>query len=311
MVHGHPVSYRGAGHGPVVVLVHGLARCSDTWDAVLPALAERYTVVAPDLLGHGCSTKPFADYSLGAQAALVRDLLGALGHSRATVVGHSFGGGVAMQFAYQFPEWCERLVLVCSGGLGRDVHPVIRAAALPGAELVLPLAGSARSGVDGAARLLERIGFRASPALEEIRAALGALADPDLRRAFLSTVRGVIDPRGQRVSATDRLYLTSAMPTMIVWGDGDRIIPVEHGREAHAAMPGSRLHVFAAAGHFPHRDDPSRFVAVLRDFMDSTAPAAVDAQAWREMLCSPPPASHAERRTGAAVHEEPEGATPA
>lgn len=291
VVHGHPVSYRGSGHGPVVVLVHGLARCSDTWDAVLPALAERYTVVAPDLLGHGRSTKPFGDYSLGAQASLVRDLLGALGHQRATVVGHSFGGGVAMQFAYQFPEWCERLVLVCSGGLGRDVHPVLRAAALPGAELVLPLAGGARSGVDGAARLLERIGFRTSPALDEIRAALGALADPELRHAFLCTVRSVIDPRGQRVDATDRLYLTSAMPTMIVWGDGDRIIPVEHAREAHAVMPGSRLHVFPGAGHFPHRDDPSGFVAVVREFIDSTAAASVDPQAWREILRGRPAAA--------------------
>jgi pimeloyl-ACP methyl ester carboxylesterase len=288
VVHGHRVAYRAAGSGPVVVLVHGMARSSDTWTAVLPDLAERYAVVAVDLLGHGQSAKPVADYSLGAHACVLRDLLIALGHERATVVGHSFGGGVAMQFAYQFPEWCERLVLVSSGGLGQEVHPILRAAALPGAEFVLPAVGGAKSTLDGIARLIGRFGFRPSPELEEIGAALLSLADADGRRAFLHTIRSVIDLHGQRVSAVDRLYLTAALPTLLVWGAADRMIPVEHAHEAHAAMAGSRLAVFPDAGHFPHRDDPSGFVDVLRDFIDSTAPASVGEDAWRSMLRAEP-----------------------
>src|ERR671923_1730441 len=143
-LHGHEVSYRVAGEGPLVVLVHGIAGSSEQWDAVARLLAERYTVLAPDLLGHGRSAKPRGDYSLGAYAVSIRDLLIALGHRRGTVVGHSLGGGVAMQFAYEYPVFCERLVVVSSGGLGREVHPLLRAATLPGAELVLPLIASER-----------------------------------------------------------------------------------------------------------------------------------------------------------------------
>ncbi len=138
-LHGHRVFFRSAGSGPVVVLVHGITSTSATWANVLPYLAERFTVIAPDLMGHGDSAKPRGDYSLGAHASGIRDLLMALGHERATFVGHSLGGGVAMQLAYQFPEHCERLVLVSSGGLGRDITALLRAASLPGAELVLPL----------------------------------------------------------------------------------------------------------------------------------------------------------------------------
>jgi pimeloyl-ACP methyl ester carboxylesterase len=284
VVHGHRVAYRAAGSGPVVVLVHGMARSSDTWSAVIPGLAERFTVVAPDLLGHGHSAKPVTDYSLGAHACVLRDLLIALGHERATLVGHSYGGGVAMQFAYQFPEWCERLVLVSSGGLGQEVHMILRAAALPGAELVLPVVGGAKGTLDGIAWLIGRLGFRPTPELEEIGAAMVALADPDGRRAFLQTIRSVIDLHGQRVSAVDRLYLTAAMPTLLVWGAADRMIPVEHAHEAHAAMAGSRLDVFPQAGHFPHRDDPERFVDVIREFIDATAPASLGEHAWRTLL---------------------------
>src|SRR5690348_17651255 len=138
-LHGHRVSYRRGGWGPVILLIHGIAGSSDTWSPVLDLLAERYTVVAPDLLGHGESAKPRGDYSLGAYAAGVRDLLIALGHRRATVVGHSLGGGIAMQFAYEYPPFAERLVLASSGGIGREVHLMLRAATLPGSEIVLPL----------------------------------------------------------------------------------------------------------------------------------------------------------------------------
>ena len=258
-LHGHRVSYRAAGNGPLLVLIHGIAGSSATWEEVLPALAERYTVVAPDLLGHGLSAKPRTDYSLGAYASGIRDLLGVLGHERGTIVGHSLGGGVAMQFAYQFPERCERMVLVSSGGLGHELHLLLRAAALPGAEWVLPLlCGSAlRNAVDGVARLLGRAGLRAGPDLDEIWRSFASLSDPDARQAFIHTVRTVIDIRGQRASAGDRLYLAAEIPTMIIWGEDDPLIPVAHAYSAHERMRGSRLEIFTDAGHFPYRDRPA------------------------------------------------------
>ena len=285
-LHGHRVMYRTAGSGPVLLLIHGIAGSSATWDDVLPWLAERFCVVAPDLLGHGESAKPRGDYSLGAYASGIRDLLGALGHERASVVGHSLGGGVAMQFAYQFPERCDRLVLVSSGGLGREVHPVLRAAALPGAEWVLPLlcAAGMRNAVDGVARFLRRIGLRAAPDLDEMWRGFSSLADADRRQAFIHTLRTIVDPSGQRVSAADRLYLAAEVPTMVVWGELDRMIPVAHAHAAHEAIPGSRLEIFPYTGHFPHRDDPRRFVEVLFDFMQSTQPARADETRWRSLL---------------------------
>jgi pimeloyl-ACP methyl ester carboxylesterase len=243
-------------------------------------------VIAPDLLGHGESAKPRGDYSLGAYASGVRDLVLALGHERATFVGHSLGGGVAMQLAYQFPERCERLVLVDSGGLGREVHPLLRAATLPGSELVLPLLAASRllAAGRGAGRLLERIGLRAGTDIEEMARGHASLADPEARAAFIHTLRTIVDPGGQRVNANDRLYLAREVPFLIVWGERDRIIPVRHGRAAHELVPGSRLELFEDAGHFPHRDDPVRFAATLIDFIEGTEPADVAAERWRELV---------------------------
>ncbi len=255
---------------------------------MLPWLAERHTVVAPDLFGHGRSAKPRGDYSLGAYANGIRDLLEVLGIPRATIVGHSLGGGIAMQFAYQFPERCERLVLVSSGGLGREVHTMLRAAALPGAEWVLPVicTQGLLDAVDGVARFVGRAGLRAAPDLEEIWRGYASLGDADCRQAFVHTLRTIIDPGGQRVDATDRLYLAAELPTMIVWGERDRVIPVTHARAAHAAIPGSRLELFPNAGHFPHRSDPRRFVEVLLDFVRTTEPARVSDARWRDRLRS-------------------------
>jgi pimeloyl-ACP methyl ester carboxylesterase len=286
VLHGHRISYRCAGSGSVVLLLHGITSNATTWDDVLPWIAERHTVVAPDLLGHGQSAKPRTDYSLGAQANGLRDLLAVLGHERATVVGHSLGGGIAMQLAYQYPELCERLVLVSSGGLGREVHALLRAAALPGSEWVLPLLCRAglQDAVAGAARFLARLGMRAGPDVEEVWRGYTSLADPACREAFVHTLRAVVEPGGQRVCAVDRLYLTALMPTLIVWGDRDPMIPVEHGHSAHRAMPGSRLEIFRGAGHLPHRDKPWRFVRLLLDFVSSTEAARVDAAGWRSLI---------------------------
>jgi pimeloyl-ACP methyl ester carboxylesterase len=286
-LHGHRVSYRTAGDGPeVVVLIHGITGSADTWEEVIPALAAEFTVVAPDLLGHGHSAKQRGDYSLGAYASGVRDVVAALGYDHATVVGHSLGGGVAMQLAYQFPERCDRLVLVSSGGLGREVHPLLRAAALPGAEFVLPIvcATKLRDAGNAVWGALGQLGLSAGPDLEEMWRGYASLADRDAQQAFVHTLRTIVDGGGQRVSATDRLYLAAEVPTLLVWGEADRIIPVEHGIEAQEAIPGSRLEVFEGAGHFPHRTDPDRFVDALVDFVERTVPAEVDDERWREML---------------------------
>ena len=229
-LHGHPVAYHAAGSGPVVLLIHGITSSADAWREVLPALAERYTVIAPDLLGHGGSAKPRGDYSLGAYASGLRDLLAALGHQRATVVGHSMGGGIAMQLAYQFPD-----------------------------------------------RPREALG-------------LASLSEPRARRAFLHTARSIIDSSGQRVSATDRLYLSVGMPTLIVWGERDPMIPVAHGIAAHAAIPHSRLELFPDAGHYPFDEDPERFAAVLGDFVATTEPSHYDEEEIRRRLRAGAPA---------------------
>ena len=285
-LHGHRVSYRREGWGPVILLIHGITGSSQTWDDVIPLLSERYTVIAPDLLGHGDSAKPRGDYSLGAYASGIRDLMQAVGHERATVVGHSLGGGVAMQLAYQFPEMAERLVLVSSGGLGREVNMFLRAATLPGSEWVLPLLAS--NGVLSAGGrvggFLRTLGMRAGPDLEEMWRGFSSLGDGEARQAFIYTLRGIVDPGGQRVSARDRLYLAETVPTMLIWGDRDPIIPVRHAYSTHKQIPHARLEVIEGAGHFPYRDDPIGFARTLGDFVDSTEPAEADWERLRELL---------------------------
>ena len=278
VLHGHRVSYRAAGEGPLIVLIHGITGTSAQWNPVIDLLSERYSVLAPDLLGHGESAKPRGDYSLGAYAVMIRDLMVALGHRRGTIVGHSLGGGIAMQFAYEYPVFAERLAVVDAGGIGTEVHPLLRAATLPGSELVLPLIAHARILALGSAvgRALSAVGFKAGPDLAEMARGYASLGDADARKAFLHTVRAVIDVHGQRVCAADRLYLAAILPTLVVWGERDPLIPVAHADEAHRLMPGSRVEIFEDAGHFPHIDDPIRFARVLADFVDTTEPTELD-----------------------------------
>lgn len=284
-LHGHDVGYRRAGDGPAILLIHGMAGSSRTWREVMPILARAHTVVAPDLLGHGESAKPLGDYSLGAYASGLRDLLGAIGIPRATVVGQSLGGGVAMQLAYQHPEIAERLVLVGSGGLGREVSWLLRALTLPGAEYLMPLffPPFIRDRGNALSSFLHRRGLRA-PHVAEMWRAYASLAGSDNRHAFVRTLRAVIDPGGQSVSATDRLYLAAAMPMVIVWGDQDPIIPVAHAYATHEAVPGSRLEIFEGDGHFPHAEHPERFAEVLIDFMATTVSGGGRSEAYRHLL---------------------------
>jgi pimeloyl-ACP methyl ester carboxylesterase len=285
-LHGHRVGYRMAGDGPLVVLIHGITSTSEVWADVMAGLAERYTVVAPDLLGHGRSAKPRGDYSLGAYASGGRDLLGLLGFESGTVVGHSLGGGIALQFAYQFPEYCERLALISSGGLGKEVHPLLRAAALPGAEFVLPLITRDWAIATGSAAgaFLDRIGLQTGPDIVEAARGYASLADRGAREAFLHTLRAVIDLNGQRVSATDRLYLAERMPTLLIWGTDDPIIPIEHGRAAVKRIPASRLVEIPGSGHWPQLDAPRRLVTELIEFIETTEPYVFDLDHMRDML---------------------------
>jgi pimeloyl-ACP methyl ester carboxylesterase len=258
LLHGHRLHYRIGGHGPLLVLVHGITNSSATWQPVLATLGQRFTVIAPDLLGHGDSAKPRGDYSLGANASLLRDFMLALGHERATLVGHSLGGGIAMQMAYQ----------------------------LPGAELVLPLLASEPL-VNAGTKIggwIDRIGVRVGSDLAAMAAGFASLQDIEARRAFVHTARAVIDVGGQRVNATDKLYLAEAVPTLILWGDRDPIIPARHGIRAHELMPGSRLRIFAGAGHFPHHDDPVGFAAAITEFVDTTQPSEPDEDRLRRLV---------------------------
>jgi pimeloyl-ACP methyl ester carboxylesterase len=282
-LHGHRVAFRRVGSGPVVVLIHGIAGTGAIWDALLPALAQSSTVIALDLPGHGQSGSSAGDYSIGGLAATVRDLLIALGEDRATIVGHSLGGGVAMQFCYLFPELAERLVLISSGGLGRTVNPVLRSAALPGAELVTTALGM---GVRGAGALARRLPLVPRPrgVVAELERSLATLADRETRTAFHATLRAVVGPRGQLVFAGDRLYLAEAMPTLIVWGATDRIIPLGHGRRAHDAMPGSRFVVLENAGHFSPLETPGALERAIVEFIAETAPAEPDPDRFRRLL---------------------------
>jgi pimeloyl-ACP methyl ester carboxylesterase len=291
-LHGRRVIYRVAGDGPPIVLIHGMLNSSSHWRSVALELARDYTVIAPDLIGHGDSAAPRGDYSLGAHAASIRDLLAAIGIDRASIVGHSLGGGVAMQFFYQFPQRVERLVLVSSGGLGREVTASLRSAALPGVSPLLAM--TIRPRLVGAlaqgGKLLRERGVGAGVYLQAAARALRPLQSAESRGAFLQTLRAVIDVHGQRVSATDRLYLLEALPTMIVWGERDNTIPLAHGREAHEAIPHNRFETIPGAAHFPHLEDPDALSALLRDFMRTTQPGAIDDGDWGAILArrSPP-----------------------
>jgi pimeloyl-ACP methyl ester carboxylesterase len=285
------VIYRTAGSGPPVVLIHGMINESRHWEDVALRLADRYTVIAPDLIGHGDSATPRGDYSLGAHAATIRDLLSVLGIERASIVGHSLGGGVAMVFFYQFPQRTERLALISSGGLGDDVSPMLRGAALPGASALLALgadrrvlAALARAG----ARMRER-GMRNGIYLQAVARALRPLERAGAREAFLQTLRSVIDVHGQRVSARDRLYLLRDFPTLIVWGERDNTIPLAHGRATHEAVPGSRFVTLPGAAHFPHLEDPDGLAAALGEFLAATEPARIEDSDWGPLLAGATP----------------------
>jgi pimeloyl-ACP methyl ester carboxylesterase len=289
-IHGHRRAYvmegPEAGDAPVLLLLHGLGCDHTTWQPVIRTLARRYTVIAPDLLGHGRSDKPRGDYSVGGYANAMRDLLTVLGIDKVTVVGHSLGGGVAMQFAYQFPERTERMVLVAPGGMGPEVTLALRAITLPGFHTVMGLATLPviRQATSTWLRALAASGISRARDLDEVAEIVTSFRDPKARSAIRQVVSAVIDWRGQIVSMADRAYLTEAMPMCVIWGDGDAVIPVRHAGNAAEMAPGATVEVIPNAGHFPHKDHPQRFVKVLNDFVRTTQPASYDRARWRALL---------------------------
>jgi len=271
-LHGHKLSYLDSGKGSVVLFIHGILGSHRNWAHLIDRLDDNHRVIVPDLFGHGHSAKPMGDYSLGAHAATLRDLLDRLGIERVNLVGHSLGGGIAMEFYYLFPERVDRLVLVASGGLGREVHRVLRSAVLPGAELVLPViaSGWVRARAETAGRVMSKVGWKPSSDITAIWQGFTSLGDGESRRAFLATTRSVIDPGGQSVSAHDYLPDVLPIPTLIVWGSRDRMIPAWHAIRAQQSIPHCRVELFEGAGHFPHLDEPDRFAELVREFVATT-----------------------------------------
>jgi pimeloyl-ACP methyl ester carboxylesterase len=271
-LHGERIAYLDEGSGEAIVLLHGIAGSSETWRSLIGPLSRKYRVVAPDLLGHGNSTKPRTDYSLGALSVLIRDVLTELGITRATLVGHSLGGGICMQIVYQHPEYVQRLVLINSGGLGPDVGLPLRLASLPGAELVLPIIAAKRLLAPGERvwSLMRKAGIESRRG-EEMWRHYRSLSDGPTRQAFLRTVRGVIDHRGQAVSALNRLNSRTDFPVMAIWGDRDAMIPVAHAYAAQQVRPDVRLEVLTDVGHFPHAERPAEVAELIEDFITADA----------------------------------------
>lgn len=275
-LHGNRVAYLDEGQGEVVLLLHGMAGSSQTWRSMLRPLSRKYRVIAPDLPGHGSSDKPRSDYSLGAFAVFLRDLLDELGVTHATVLGQSLGGGIAMQFVYQHPDYCHRLILMSSGGLGPDVGWTLRLLSAPGAELIMPIIAPppVLAAGERVRRLFGKLGVT-SPRGGEIWNAYSSFSDAETRQAFLRTLRSVVDYRGQAVSALNRLHVAD-MPVMVIWGDQDAIIPVEHAYAACEARPDVRLEVLPGVGHFPQAERPTEVVDLIDDFISTTAGADIE-----------------------------------
>jgi pimeloyl-ACP methyl ester carboxylesterase len=284
---GGDLAFTMAGTAPaVLLLVHGLGGSRQTWRHLIPALARTHTVIAPDLPGHGESDPPAGDYSLGAHACAMRDLLLALGHRRTSLVGHSLGGGVALQTAYQFPERTERLMLISSGGLGTEVAPMLRAATLPGAETVV-------AGLSKIPAALTRRVFTvlpplaASPDANVLAGVLRGLASHRQRRAFVRTAHNVIDWRGQTVSATRQLGLLRDVPVLVAWGAKDTTIPPHHHQSFAHRVPHAVLVAIPDAGHYPHETAPAQLLVAMEAFLANTTPFQYSEARWTDLLTAP------------------------
>ena len=283
---GGNIAYTRAGTGPAVLLIHGLGGTRQTWRDLIPALSRKCTVIAADLPGHGQSDPPAGDYSLGAHASSMRDLLVALNCPRASVAGHSLGGGIALQFAYQFPERTDRLMLISSGGLGSEVTPMLRAATLPGAEAVV--AGLSKIPVLLTRRLLRVLpGLTAPTDADALADGLRGLRDPIQRRAFVRTAQTVLDWRGQTVSASRQLGLLNDIPVLVAWGAQDKTIPPRHHHAFADRVPHAVAVEISDAGHYSHETAPAELASALSTFLTTTSPYHYSEAEWRQHLSAP------------------------
>lgn len=276
-LHKDVLRYVDKGDGPPVVLVHGLLGSHESWAGQIERLSTKYRVIAPDLFGHGSSDKPSGDYSLSSHAATIRDLLDHLDITSAPMVGHSLGGGIVMQAVYLFPERIDRLALVSSGGLGPEVSLLLKAATLPGSELVLPVLASdwVRKNAESVVGQLGKWGLPVRPgkSMLETWRSFKTVADKGSREAFLASTRAVVGPRGQTVSAKQHFEKFESLPSLLVWGGKDRMIPASHADNIRREVPNSRVEIFSSAGHFPQLDEPDLFFKILDQFLQSSAVA--------------------------------------
>jgi pimeloyl-ACP methyl ester carboxylesterase len=290
-VAGGEIAYTMAGSGEPLLLIHGLGGTRRTWRHLIDALAETHLVIAPDLPGHGDSAAPAGDYSLGAHAAALRDLLVVLGYPSATLIGHSLGGGIGMQFAYQFPERVNRLALISSGGLGAELTPMLRAVTLPGAETIVaalarvPRAVTLRVLLPAMSKVPGLVsGQDAAPLADDLR----GLVRGRQRHAFVRTARSVIDWRGQTVSAARQLGLLADLPLLVAWGSNDRTIPPHHHRAVARELPHADLLEIAGAGHYPQETAPDDLLPPLQAFLARTTPFRYAETRWRQLLHTRP-----------------------
>jgi pimeloyl-ACP methyl ester carboxylesterase len=278
------MSYVTGGHGEPIVLLHGLGSDSGTWRRILPELARHYTVYAPDMFGCGLSDKPEIAYTIEAMAHYIRIFMDAVGIERAHLIGHSLGGGIAMQTVYFSEERVRRVVLVDSGGLGHDLHWLLRISTLPGAHLIIGLLTHPRSGVIALAQGLERHRHAGEDLDYEslVPLILRRLRQPETRRSFLRMIRAVGNISGQKVSALSLLTERAATPFLLIWGEKDPIIPPTHAYAARARIPNSLVAVIPDSYHQPHIESPEQFCRLTLDFLqeaewsrgEKTAPAS-------------------------------------
>jgi pimeloyl-ACP methyl ester carboxylesterase len=284
---GGTIAYTLAGAGPPLLLIHGLGGNRQTWQALLPGLTRNHTVIAPDLPGHGDSDAPAGDYSLGAHASALRDLLLALGIRRVSIAGHSLGGDVALQTGYQFPERVDRLILISSGGLGPEVSYLLRAATLPGAEAAVAALTKIPAG------LMRRF-LAVLPALvsetdaELVAGVLHGLRDDQQRTAFIRTARSVIDWRGQSVSAARQIGLLRDVPVLVAWGADDTTIPPRHHLALAERVPHVVMVEIAGAGHYPHETAAAQLLPAMERFLTSTQPFRYSETRWVKQLTESP-----------------------
>ncbi len=263
-VRGHLLHWAEMGTGPAIVLLHGICDSHRTWLKAAPLLARNHRVIMLDLAGHGLSDRPNASYALEWHARLVGTWLDALGLAEVDVVGHSYGGGVALWMALlNIKTRIRKLALVAAGGLGKDVSFGLRLAALP---LIVEHLG--QPFMARATRIAMRVIANKIFDRNEVTHLAAMNAAAGSARAIARTLRDVIGLRGQQRHIRDRQEDLAALPPVgLFWGDRDPVIPMSHGTQAQEIFGGAQLTRFSACGHFPHREQPREFAAALERFI--------------------------------------------